>query len=183
MSQSPHRVRAPESLYDRGTRSFCWDPGSWLTQKVDTFDLSASSCPAANLSLIRSLGWALSKHSKQRQQGVWGISHRSTTGTVMKSAWNLAQKLYKESHTVPTSNLCPELCMQWSLPYTDTGQLNVLFTQMQFLNYGNIYLQTELLLLKNDSLSPCQFFNIIYEHLCHKHVSTNVNFILPILNE
>lgn len=65
VSQSPNRMRALESLYDRGTVSFCWVPGSWLTQGVEMFDLSASSCPAATLSLIRSLGLALSKHSSK----------------------------------------------------------------------------------------------------------------------
>lgn len=97
VSQSPYRVRTLESLCQRGTLYFSWVPGLFLTQKVETFVLSSASCPAATVSLIRSLG--LAHCSKDSRGYVWGISHIPTAGTATKSASSLAQKHYKESHT------------------------------------------------------------------------------------
>lgn len=119
VNQCPYRRRTLRSPYQREPLSFCPVPGSWLTQDVEMFDLSASSCPAATLSLIRSLGLALSKHSSKHSREY----EASPTHQPLEQSW----RVFEEHHKPSTKALwrvkqgfqqatwCPELCMQWSL--------------------------------------------------------------------
>ena len=124
VSQSPYRVRTLGSPYHWATLSFFWVPGLLLTQEVEMFDPSASSCPAAALSLIRSLGLALSKHSSkgsreyeaspihQPREQWWRVfeeHHKPRT----KALWRVTNRLQQ-------ATWCPELCMWWPFTYTDT---------------------------------------------------------------
>lgn len=167
MSQSPYRKRTLGSPYHRGTISFCWIPGSWLTREVKMFDLSASSCPTATLSLIRSLGLALSKHSsKDSREHEASPKHQP-----LEQWWRVFEEQHKPStkalwrvtHWVPTSNLVSWImyaaipCLHWHLTIKSSVYANAIFKLQGYL------FAESLRFWKDDSLSPLESFNIIYE--------------------